>query len=52
MADVGLGEARAGGTRELPLVTAGDDLVNLRRFVPPGADDYSARDVLRVLLGP
>jgi nitronate monooxygenase len=47
---VGIPQARAGGTTELPLVTAGDDLANLARFLSPGRDSYSAADVLRQLL--
>jgi NAD(P)H-dependent flavin oxidoreductase YrpB (nitropropane dioxygenase family) len=49
-ATVGFGQARPGGTAELPLVTAGDDLAQLAQFLPPGADSYSAADVLCQLL--
>ncbi len=47
---VGISQARPGARHELPLVTAGDDLANLARFIPPGRDSYSAADVLRQLL--
>lgn len=51
MANVGLPQRRPDGRVELPLVTAGDDLEGIGRFVPAGCDDYSAADVIRVLLG-
>ena len=51
MANVGLGQIRAGGLAEDPLLTAGDDVANLARFLPAGADSYSAADVIRWLLG-
>jgi nitronate monooxygenase len=51
-ATAGLAQVRSGAPDELPLVTAGDDLASLTQFLPPGADSYSAADVLRVLLPP
>jgi NAD(P)H-dependent flavin oxidoreductase YrpB (nitropropane dioxygenase family) len=51
-ATVGLGQMRAQGTAELPLVTAGDDLSHLAQFLKAGSDSYSAADVLRQLLAP
>ncbi len=51
-AAVSLPQVRPNGYSELPLVTAGDDLANLARFLPPGRDSYSAADVLRALLTP
>jgi hypothetical protein len=33
------------------LVTAGDDVANVARFLPPGADTYGAADVISYLLG-
>jgi nitronate monooxygenase len=50
MANIGLGQLRAAGTED-PLVTAGDDVANLARFLPAGRDTYSAADVIRWLLG-
>jgi NAD(P)H-dependent flavin oxidoreductase YrpB (nitropropane dioxygenase family) len=47
---VGIPQIRDGGAAELPLVTAGDDLVNLRQFLPADSDSYSAADVIRQLL--
>lgn len=49
MATVGLGQIRETGT-EAPLVTAGDCLVELAAFLPPGAETYTAKDVIRKLL--
>lgn len=49
-ATIGLAQARAGGTVEQPLVTAGDDLAYLSQFLPPGRESYSAADVVRRLL--
>jgi nitronate monooxygenase len=51
-ANVGLGQVRAEGPNELPLVTAGDDLARLAQFLAPGCDSYSAADVLHLLLQP
>ena len=51
-ATVGLAQTRTGGVGELPLVTAGDDLTHLAQFLPPGAESYSAADVIRQLLAP
>jgi len=50
MANIGLGQLRPDGP-EIPLVTAGDDVANLARFLPEGADSYHAADVIRWLLG-
>ena len=43
---------KAEGPNELPLVTAGDDLAHLARFLAPDRDSYSAADVLGYLLSP
>lgn len=50
MADIGLGQVRC-GVAEKSLLTAGDDLANLGRFLAEGATAYSAVDVIRRLLG-
>jgi nitronate monooxygenase len=50
MATAGAAQVRAGGWREPALVTAGDSVCDIARFVPEGADRYHARDVVRVLL--
>jgi nitronate monooxygenase len=45
MANLGLGQVR-GREAEAGLVTAGDDLLQLDRFLAPGATRYSAADVI------
>ena len=50
MATVGLGQHRDDG-EEVPLLTAGDDVANLARFLPPDRESYGAADVIRWLLG-
>ncbi len=47
---VGLAQVRASGSTELPLVTAGDDLVHLADFLKPGCTTYTAADVVERLL--
>lgn len=52
MANLGLAQVRdAAAGEELPLLTSGDDLVNLGRFLR-GRTGYSAADVLDYLLEP
>ncbi len=51
LANVGLGTQRPEGRDESPLVTSGDDLARLARFLKDGADGYSAGDVIRYLRG-
>ncbi|MCX6141042.1 MAG: nitronate monooxygenase [Candidatus Kapabacteria bacterium] len=46
LANIGLGQRQDDGYHEQPLLTSGDDLLHLRQFVAPGADHYSAKDVL------
>lgn len=49
-ATVGLGQVRSETDFERPLVTAGDDLTGIARFLQPGQDSYSAAEVIRTLL--
>jgi len=49
---LGLEQVRKNGDAELPIVTAGDDLKFIARFLKQGEKLYSAIDVLRTLLGP
>ena len=49
MATVGLGQQRTADL-EAPLITAGDDVVHLARFLPADRDSYGAADVIRWLL--
>lgn len=50
LANVGLGQVRPDGSVEPPLLTAGDDLQSLGRFVSDEATSYGAADVVRALL--
>lgn len=49
--NIGLGQNRRGETPEPPLLTAGDDVSHLERYLQPGRLNYGAADVIRVLLG-
>jgi nitronate monooxygenase len=49
MANIGLAQLRNGGRVEPPLVTAGNDLENLHRFLPADGLRYSARDVVETI---
>lgn len=50
MANIGHQQVRRGSHVEPPLVTAGDDLTEIARFLPDSAATYSAADVLNALL--
>lgn len=50
MANVGLGQIRGPGDPEPMLITSGNDVANVARFLDPGADSYRALDVIRYLL--
>jgi nitronate monooxygenase len=50
VATVGLGQVR-GRTLEPGIVTSGDDLADLTKFMPPGTTRYTAVDVIVHLLG-
>lgn len=47
---IGLPQIRKNGFREIPIITAGDSLNTIVRFVPEGAFSYSAEDIIRILL--
>jgi nitronate monooxygenase len=49
MANIGLGQLRAEGRVEPPILTAGDDLKGIAKFLA-GRDRYSAADVIDYLL--
>ncbi len=49
-ATVGLGQPRDESRRELPLVTAGNDVSDIAQFVSRGRMSYSAGDVIRMLM--
>ncbi|HET9954453.1 MAG TPA: nitronate monooxygenase [Polyangiaceae bacterium] len=48
-ATIGLGQPRETGD-ELPLLTSGEDLPNLRALLPPGKSTYTARDVVDYIM--
>jgi nitronate monooxygenase len=51
VSNVGMPQRLPDGTEELPLVTLGDDLVNVGQFCTADQVDYTAADVVRILLG-
>jgi nitronate monooxygenase len=50
LSSIELGQIQKSGEPELPMVTSGDDVANVARFLKPGADMYTAGDVLDYLL--
>jgi NAD(P)H-dependent flavin oxidoreductase YrpB (nitropropane dioxygenase family) len=50
MTNIGFGQVRPNDVRELPLLTAGNDIAQLSRFLKPDADSYTAADVIAYLL--
>lgn len=50
MSNIGLGQARPNGREEPALVTSGDDVKNVARWLDPGAETYSAASVIDKLL--
>lgn len=50
MSNVGLGQIKRDGTVEPILITSGDDVVEVARFLADGASSYRARDVIAYLL--
>jgi nitronate monooxygenase len=51
LATIGLGQIQPDGYEEPPLLTAGDDLTALGRFLPADSEVYTAADVVKNLLG-
>jgi nitronate monooxygenase len=51
-ATVGVGQSRTDGDVELPIVTAGDELLQLASYFDFTRESYSAADVIRLLLNP
>lgn len=52
LATIGLAQKRKDGSVELPLITCGNDVVNLWKYLVPGETSYSAAQVIDYLLGP
>lgn len=50
LATAGFGQLRRDGRVELPLITAGEDITRITRFLKPGETSYSAADVIEQLL--
>ncbi len=50
MANAGYPQVQKDGSEEKPLLTAGDDLVNLGHFLEGGRTTYSAKDVIEYIL--
>ncbi|MFQ3587975.1 MAG: nitronate monooxygenase [Fimbriimonadaceae bacterium] len=50
LATIGLAQRRKDGTVEPPILTAGNDLVNIGRFIKPGGEEYTVDDVLAHIL--
>ena len=50
LANIGLAQSHKNGSVEPPLVTAGDDMNDIARFLAPGRSSYSAADVVQSLL--
>jgi nitronate monooxygenase len=51
LANIGLGQRLPGGTSEPRLLTLGDAFAGIARFCTPERPDFSAADVVRILLG-
>ncbi len=51
LANIGHAQVRGDDTHEQPLLTSGDDLMEIGRFLPKGASSYTAKDVVSKLLG-
>jgi hypothetical protein len=50
MANIDLGQVQRGGETELPLITSGDDVATVARFLKRGSSSYTAADVIDYLL--
>ncbi|MBK8012893.1 MAG: nitronate monooxygenase [Deltaproteobacteria bacterium] len=49
LANIGLGQRRSDGRSEPALLTAGDDVLSIRRYLGAGASSYSATEVVAAL---
>ena len=52
LSNIGLAQVRADGEAERPLLTAGDDIADVARFLSNGRASYDACDVIEYLLKP
>ncbi len=51
VSNIGYTQALRDGQHELPMLTLGDDYVNIGQFCKSGNPDFSAADVIRIILG-
>lgn len=51
LATIGMAQRRKWGDVEAPIITAGDDVAHLAKYVMPGKAGYTAGDVIDFLLG-
>ncbi len=51
MATIGLAQVNSENVPDLPLVTAGNEVAGIAKFLPPGRDTYTAAEVVQTLLG-
>jgi nitronate monooxygenase len=51
LANIGLGQITRDGSQEPTLITSGNDVEDVARFLPEGATSYRAKDVIDRLLG-
>jgi len=51
VSNIGYTQALGNGKHELPMLTLGDDYVNIAQFCTSGNPDFSAADVVRIILG-
>jgi NAD(P)H-dependent flavin oxidoreductase YrpB (nitropropane dioxygenase family) len=49
-ATIGLGQTDSRGEREIPIITAGDDVTEIYRYLPRGQNSYSSGDVIEKIL--
>lgn len=52
MGTIGLAQVRKDGSIEPSVITTGDEVTQIARFLKPGRDSYSAADVLEALCSP
>ena len=50
MANVGIGQVQNDHYHELPIITAGDDLIHIRQFLKPGKLTFTAKDIIEQLV--
>jgi len=50
LANIGLGQIQPSGNQEGKLITSGDEVAKVARYLKPGASSYTARDVLEYML--